>query len=534
MSGNFGAYIPAILAVIALNSAFLAGFGGTEGAAPAPTTADAMPPDSMIAEAMRPSGSAAATIDTVRSGCVAALRDTNESDNADDHDAGDSPPLSVRIVFRSTGGERITGTLTAWDAMEITGSFGTYTWRSIETRDAWRIHVALMDRDSGEDWLRLGRIMLDRDDGRSRAETAFARARTIDPSITADHIDAIRKEVAAAIAERRATEQATRDAKLRDAVPEAADFPATPWPHVAAQDALAHRAELARFANEIAATAGRALRAVPAQHAVLRTDVEPAQAAATVALIGDVHTYLDELLPAPPASEDAHDDEGDDEPAAPGGDAHESDATGPDAVAPLIEDRRRVAVVVFRDFDAYQLAAARHFDRLASQTPAAVAHYRDAHAIVIGWQHPDPKQRDVDLVRAIVFAFMHRYVSAARLPMWAHEGLALHVAAAVLDDQRPITALHNRALSFIRTGGDLRAIVGAGYGSALWAQDAETVRAVGMLLTTSLIRARPAQFIAWVESVKRSALWQDAFHAAFNMRIERFLDHSVAWFAVND
>jgi hypothetical protein len=433
--------------------------------------------------------------------------------SADDGNGTDRHELDepIRVSFRLLDGERISGTMTAWDARGFSGSFGARAWRDVQTDDVWRVFVAVMDRDNGEHWLHLGRLMLERDDGDGRAESAFARARDVDPSIDDDRIDAIRADVREWLESRRAIERASREALLQQTEPEAAQFPITPWPAMTPADIAQARAELERMASDIASTGSRELRTVPAQHAIVHTDVAPAQAAALAATIDDVHTYMERLLPPVPAQSSGRE----------GGNAG-------------IADRRRVAVIFYNDFDGYQLAEVQHFNRLADRSRAAVAQYRDAHAVVVGWAHPNAAEREIHLVRAVVHAFLHRHIAAIRLPAWAHEGFALHVAEAVLDDHRPTASARQQALAFIRGGGDLRQVVSTGYDSESWAQRAETVRAVGMLLTSSLISTMPDQYAAWVTEVKRGTSWREAFATAFNMRFERFLDHSIAWYAVND
>lgn len=98
--------------------------------------------------------------------------------------AGPLPePMSVR--FHRAEGQEVTGQLTTWDAEGFEGSFGRFVWTDLDTAEAWHLHAQVINPDSAEEWLSLGRLMIRMPDGRRRADRALRWAVWLDRELSA-------------------------------------------------------------------------------------------------------------------------------------------------------------------------------------------------------------------------------------------------------------------------------------------------------------------------------------------------------------
>jgi hypothetical protein len=125
---------------------------------------------------------------------------------------------------------------------------------------------------------------------------------------------------------------------------------------------------------------------------------------------------------------------------------------------------------------------------------------------------------------------MHRFRSPKRLPVWANEGLAEYVASRFAPRAADAERRRSEALDYIRNGGNLATIFGAG-----WSDPWPPVgAAVGGLMTSLMINQQAERYRRWVVAVKKGTDWTKALTESYGVSLEPLVDTFTQYYRVND
>lgn len=195
----------------------------------------------------------------------------------------------------------------------------------------------------------------------------------------------------------------------------------------------------------------------------------------------------------------------------------------------------KAVVFVLADDEAMQRMEAEVFHQVIPQSTNGIVHYRGPNAFLV-FHHDDQQHEFADvLAHHGAIAMLSRFASARRLPPWANEGLAAHVASQVLTRSEAQRRRSRAGLGFLReAGAPLDVLLDSRYEDESWANRAEVVAAVGEQLVRLMIRERPEAFAAWVRAVKGGKEWREALKDDYGVNAGRLFDTALAHYRVND
>ncbi len=413
--------------------------------------------------------------------------------------AGDlAAPVHVR--FGLADGVRVSGELTAWDEEGFDGTFGRRRWDELLAADVWGLWGRLIDAADADQWIAMGRTLLTMPGGSAWAERAFRRALGADPA-AGERIEAARASAEELRRRRDERQDDARRHRLATGSPEGVSWPADPWPDLDEQAWQAAAAEVRADAEEILRRAGVPASPIETQDFLVCSDLQRLEAARWAVHLDKTHRALSRLLG-------------------------------------VAEQQRfywgRAVVFLFAEQDRFRLVEAERFDQLVQRDTVGICHARGPKVFIDLYLASDDDAFADTLVREAVHGFMHRYHSPRKLPAWANEGLALHVAEQVNQGSGLAAGRRREARAFVRAGGDVPAIMAMSYGEGGWPGPRAIGDAVGALLVEFMIAQRPLQFVAWVGAVKSGKEWVPALAEDYGVPLATLLETFSAWYRVNE
>jgi hypothetical protein len=408
------------------------------------------------------------------------------------------PPL--RVSFRLTDGVRISGDLTEWDVEGFDGSFGRRRWSEVDAEDAWTLVRRVIDHESASDWVRLGRIMLSTAEGATWAERAFRRALQIDVAAQ-DEIDAARADAAEDERRRREAEEAAAKSRLDVNSPEARPWPHDPWPAMETEDQQNARLVMLHDAEAALRTAGVELQPIETSYFLVYTPVDRLALAGHAVALDKAVKGLNGLFGRP---------------------AEENPFWG------------RAPIFVHEDHDRFRLAQAASFNQMVAGNTESITNYTGAKAFISVVRGSDEDRFRAALLRETAHAYMHRYRSPKRLPAWAHEGFADHLAGEALEDTPLGNELRRKGLDAVRASVAAGDLFDAAYGDGSWPGPREINRALGALLIEFMLKQNRSGFVRWVNAVKAGSPWRQAMEKEYGAAPEVLLNAFVQFYRVND
>jgi hypothetical protein len=397
-------------------------------------------------------------------------------------------------------GVRVRGELTTFDREGIDGSFGRREWTELHREDISRLHLRLMDQNAAATWINLGRILLLAEGGEKEAERAFARATRLDEHCEAAII-AAREYAAEAIRVRRELEAAIAREQLRTGNPEDGPWQAQPWPALDEAQQKSSLLAMKAESQKILQRAGMEIEPIETEFFLFYSDMDRRETAKWALELDKMYRRLANTFNRSPA---------------------ENIFWG------------KAAIFVFKERSRFELVEADSFGQLAPRWSAGFCHSRGPQVFVSFFRQPEDLDFAAILVHESVHGFLHRYRSPQRLPAWANEGFADYVAA-TLFERSPVDSLRRPlALKFIRSGGDVSAILDLTYASDSWPGPESIGYAVGYLLVELMIRDRPRAFGAWVDAIKDGKQWEQALVEDFGTDRQRLVETFVRYYMVND
>lgn len=430
----------------------------------------------------------------------------------------------LRITFRLADGSRITGELARFNHTAIDGSFGRTEWNELKPAEVWQVARLAFEETNTDNnphqWVTLGRILLlmrqDQPEAARWAERAFHRAERHVPApgneAAEDAAAEVRADITAAIAAARAHVEAVEQdrqrrrevveqARLSTQSPEARDWPATPWPGLTTEEQRAAEHAMRADAERIVDDLGVDMEPIEGSVFLLYADLPRSDAVARLTLLEKINHRFGLLMQRPP---------------------RENPFWG------------KAVIFIFRDHDTFQRANAEHFGHHAPPEMNGIAHTIGPRVFLLFHEDADRRERELELVRHTTLGLLHRYRTPRRLPPWASEGLAMHLADLTLNRKMLIDDRRTAALSFIREGGNISALLERGYDDDDWHDAQPLIASVGWLMLDLMHRERPAQLRAWINAVKDGDDWREALKDTYGVSHERLLAMTVRYYRVND
>ncbi len=402
------------------------------------------------------------------------------------------------VRFQLADGVQVEGVMTSWDEGGFDGSFGRRFWEELSARDAWRLYVGVMNPNDAAQWVSLGGVLLLGADGGSWAERAFRKGIELDSSV-APRIEEARRAALEMQVLRRRLEQTAAAERLRELSPEAGFWPPGPWPDMTPEECEAAVASMKEQAERVLRDAGRQMRPVETSHAVVYGEGPPIDTARWALRAEEVVERLGAVL-----------------------------GVGPEPTL----FRCKAVVLLFAEEDRFRLVEAQSFGQLVSRQEIGICHPDGPKVFVNLCIGGDQAAAAAHLVHQMVLGLLHRHRTALRLPAWANEGLAEHLAAE-LTGRAAADDLRRTGLAFIRAGGDANAALDLTYESG-WPGPRFAAQAVGALLVELMITERPDAFRAWVAAVKDGKDWQRALAEDYGVPRAQLVETFVQYYRVND
>ncbi len=405
-------------------------------------------------------------------------------------------PRHVR--FQRADGVQVEGEMTSFDDEGFDGSFGRRFWEELAARDAWRLYLGVMNQNDAAQWVSLGRVLLLSADGGAWADRAFRRGIELDASV-APRIEDAREAAAEAQRLRRRLDETAAAERLRELSPEAGPWPSAPWPQMTPAECEAAIEAMKDRARRILRDAGWQARPVETGRAVVYGDGAPIDTARWAMRAESVAARLGAVL-----------------------------GVEPDANLFWC----KVVVLLFGEEDRFRLVEAQSFGQLVARQQIGICHPEGEKVFVNVSIAGDPDAAAAHLVHQMVLGLLHRHRSALRLPAWANEGLAEHLAAE-LTGRAAAEDLRRTGLAFIRAGGDANAALDLTYEDG-WPGPRFLAQAVGALLVELMIAQRTDGFRAWVAAVKDGKDWERALADDFGVPRAQLVETFVQYYRVND
>lgn len=404
-----------------------------------------------------------------------------------------------RVSFRMVDGVRVTGEMTAWDRDGFDGSFGRRLWTELATDDAWLLFVNVMDRESVEQWVELGRVMKRSENAAREAERAFDQARKIDRAKAEELIALVEAEIQA---ERAAKTQEERD-RLSARSPEFGPWPDGDWPALTARDMRAATASVRAKAETIARDAELNIQPIETNRFLIFHDIDPKAAAEWSVLMEQLTSRFCTTFDLP------------------GGDANN----------PFWG---KAVVFIFDEHDPFRLTLASAFNQLVPLKRKSMTTYDGPRVFISLVNSPNRFEFEDRLRQEVTRAFMHRYRAPRRLPTWMHDGMASYIGSLVYEEYKLPVERREQGLKLVRGGINVGELLSKTWADESWPGPNDEGLAVSLLAAGYLLEHhRPAVF-AWINAVKDGRPWNEAMEEHLGMKPAQFFQQITTYYRVND
>lgn len=411
---------------------------------------------------------------------------------------------SLKVAFRlEDGNEIVQGTLERWDSVGVSGSFGRHAWDDIELSTFRRLFQRVMDRKNAADWILFGELQLRRAEEKAdrHAKIAFDRAGRLDPSASAE-IESARARALEVDRVRKELERMREEEKMREELPEGAEWAAKPWPVLNDAEQAQAIMEMKVASDELLTKARYPdVQPVETKYFLLYSDLSPRETAILARELDEMYAEVGKILGLPPG---------------------------------LNLFWGKASILICSSKDQFRLIEAQAFNQMIPEGVTGLCHCIGPRVFVNMYRQSDDYQFGATLVHETVHGIMHRYLSPQRLPTWANEGFSEYVAAIVFNGSPVDSARRPQALDFIRNGGNISRVMAMNYKDGSWPGENAIGYAVGYVVCDLMIRQHPVGFKAWVHAVKAGKPWRQALTEDFGSDADRVAWLTRDWHLSND
>ena len=449
----------------------------------------------------------------------------------------DKKPLDGRVVgYDDDGFELAQGkgnkTVTVrWDEL---GPPGQYNVRS----------ALLGPKATGEQWVDLGRRMLELEGGEAFADRAFARAVKLDPKLKTDVEAAKRDKPSTPLTKPGGTDAKGADAKgaelkgarSRDAddAPETKAVPGSmtgpqvvgrvdgrSWGTQSDAEQAAEVERLKAYAEAAGKKLNKRLTLHETKYFLFYSDLSPKEAARWAGLLDRMYARLAELFgvkkevaPAEPAETARRGS-----PAKTGvakGAGTAGSASSPAGGAYVNVWYGKALVFVFNTADDYRQFQIR-VHQTDPATSAGMCHcFGDGKVHIAFYRQPDELNFAHVLVHESVHGFVHRFRAPPSLPSWVNEGLAETIASELVPRAARANETTNRARASLQQYGGMGGMLDARQISPWQYPVAET-------LCAFMIRQNKRNYVDFVVGIKEGLTWEESLEQRYKAPRDRLV-----------
>jgi hypothetical protein len=317
----------------------------------------------------------------------------------------------------------------------------------------------------------------------------------LDESVEA-RIEAARAAAVETRRQRRELDKTAEEHRLATGSPESVDWPDKPWPSMGQDEQDAALTELRADVTQILRQGSLQMAVLETDHFLVWAQLPSIDAARLAMRLESVYQRLAGLL---------------------GADRSGNRFWG------------KAVTLYFADPDRLRMVEAESFGQLVGRETLGICHPVGPKVFINLTGDTAGEPFVAAAARQVVHAYMHRFISPKRLPVWANRGLADYVATTIAgassNERR-----RREALEYIRNGGDLAAVFDADWTDP-WPP---TATAVGALMIELMVTQRPKDFRRWVIAVKTGEDWEAALAEDYGVGQKQLLDTFKQYFRVND
>lgn len=411
-------------------------------------------------------------------------------------------PVKLAFKLKDTP-ERVTGSVASWDfkSLELTpadgGAVRWFTWCDLESADCLRTFQKLIDRESPDQWLRTGLVLLACGHDRE-SDSAFAHAARLDKSLLSI-IDTARayqqqgrdpwqampaEEKPAAPGDPVKPEPSTPGKPAPDL--SGAEKGLTPWTIATAEQREDETFKVRRSAETLMQRAGAKLKQYDSDHFMVFSDLPPADAKRCLEDLEQMNQVLVGAFELPKGTNVFY---------------------------------GKCAVFIFEHREEYLTFQTAAFGFDARRT-AGVFQPRGTMAFCSFFrENPQSTSFRGTLVHETVHAFVYRYKSPASLPTWANEGFADLIASEVIRELDEGNRHWNHARQFANQKKRALDVMNQSYADGTWFNDDSYP--ISHMIVRLMIKTKPRQFKEWIDDIKLGIDWRKSMAERMNATPEQ-------------
>ena len=332
-------------------------------------------------------------------------------------------PIEVGFRLESEA-KMVRGSLSTWDETGFSGTFvdadGRHEFITLDLASFRRVFRRLMDVRSAQHWLLFGELLGARPDEASQrfSRNAFDRALRLDKTIEGAVLAA--QALIAEAARLREDEARQRAAeRLRENMPEGLEWEAKPWPTLTIAEEQEALQAMRASADKILTQAGFPdVRPVETKFFLLYSDLSNRKTASIARDLDLMYAKVADMLGIP-------------------------------STFNLFWGK--AVILICRDNDRFRLIETQAFNQMTPPGVTGLCHCVGPQVFVNTFYAPDELRFFSTLVHETVHGIMHRYISPARLPTWANEGLSEYIAAHAFSGSPVDASRRGQGLNFFRS-----------------------------------------------------------------------------------
>ena len=384
-------------------------------------------------------------------------------------------PVPIRV--KQVDGKSVNGTISTWDATGCSGEFGRVEWANLKGTDANRILRKLVNEKDAAQMLLLGRALLSTEDGQKLGETALREAARLDGQ-QKDAVEAARAE--GLEAGRKAAER-----RVRDALPQGRDGSTfESWPIATAEERAKALIDMKHDAEQALTGVRMRWTWVETDFWVVYADLNNREVRELGRRMDNMYRKVAEMMALPKDVNIFH---------------------GKGVCIVSGEERM---------FRAIEMSL---FGSMPPPGCIGICHMMGPKVMVNAYRDPDDDHFMATLVHEATHGVMHRYGTAAQLPLWAEEGYAEFVAARSFDSSPVDAGRRPQGEQFIRSGNATLPLFQSDGRDGNWPGEGAVGYAIGYLTVSLMIDQKGSTFGEWVKDIKTGMPWEQALLKHFHM-----------------
>lgn len=403
-----------------------------------------------------------------------------------------NPPVPITAV--KTDRTRLSGRVTHYDDHAFTlidrdNDTLTVPWNDLDPANIYSVHEHLWGKGTADEWLSLGKSLLNERNGSVPANKSFARALRLNPSLK-EKIDAIKR------GEDDQTPATNPSATDNNSIDRTAPAPTTAssWETLSPTEQTQAVQQLKDYIAQVRQDLDPNLQLYETKYFLFASDLQSSEARRWAAVLDRMYARLSDLFAVPKDTNIW---------------------------------RGKALVLVFAQRNTYNTFEQKYFHNDASNTGGTCHGAPNGDVKIAFYRASDDQWFSHVLVHESTHGFLHRYRSPVHVPSWANEGLAEFVAYDLLPQPGVIQATKNAARADLEANKNLSDFFS---GNAI----PNHRYSVAFTLTDYLIETNKKAYINFINAIKDSAPAEDALQESFHLTIPQLAQKFATAMGIHD